>query len=164
VVRRRALLGAGAAALLAGCGDGDSAGGGGGAEARGDESTLADAALLDDALAYERRAAEALADDGAAAALRRRARSHVDLLARLIRERRGEPRPLAPREDAGSQEELVALYVDMVAKLSEPALRGVAGGLLADAAGAAAQLRFEAGEDPAPEPFVAGVRPEERGR
>ena len=166
MVRRRALLGAGAAALLAGCGDDEDRPSGGerAAEDRGGESTLADAGLLDDALAYERRTAEEIEAGGAPKALRRRARAHVELLERLIRERRGEPRPLAPGGSAGGQDELVALYVDMVAKLSEPALRGAVGGLLADAARGAAEQRAAAGEDPAPSAFVAGVRPEERGR
>ena len=148
-VTRRALLG-GAALVLAGCGDD-------GGEPRlafeeaGGDSTLADVALLNDALANERRAAEVLPRSAANAAR----------LEREIARLRGRPRPLAgdappPPDPIAAAQELVALYIDMLPKLAEPRLRGLAGELIAAASGAIAELRAERGEHPAPEAFVAG--------
>lgn len=152
MVTRRGLLAAAGGAAVAGCGDG-----GGGEPPRGEErpggvSSLADVALLNDLLALERRAGNA---------------AQAALLARLIRSRRGEVRPLdpgpAPEDEVAARDELVGLYVDYLAKVSEPRLRGELGGLLADAARAAAELRASRGWDPAPEAFFDGARPEERG-
>ena len=151
---RRGALAAGSAALLAGCGAGDDPPPGRAADRRGGESSLADAALLNDALAAERRAAPLLP----------RSREHARLLERDIRDLRGEVRPLAdaaapPASAERAGEELIAMYVDMLAKLSEPRLRGRVGSLLAAAAEGAAQARASAGGDPAPRAFEAGRGP-----
>ena len=147
---RRGLLAS--AALLAGCGaaDEDAPPPGPAAEAEGGTSTLADVSLLNDALALERRAGHA---DRAA------------LLERLIRRREGDVQPLdpgpGPEDPLATEEELVALYVDQLPKLSEPLLRTEVAALLRAAATGAAEVRLERGEDPAPAAFVTGVRPED---
>ena len=157
MVTRRGALAAGAAALVAGCGKGDAPPPDRAADARGGDSSLADVALLNDALAAERQTLGLLP----------RAREHVRVLEREILRSGGEPRPLeaqAPPADdpQAAAAELVALYVDLLAKLAEPRLRGTLARLLADAAGALAEQRQAAGADPAPSAFVAGARPEER--
>jgi hypothetical protein len=149
-VRRRALLAAGALAALGGCGDDSEPVRAG--EAPGGESSLADVALLNDALTAERAAQPELPSSrGRAAALEGE-----------IRRLKGTPRPLAPAgrpPDAQTAAgELVALYVDLLAKVAEPLLRRRVGRVLASAARAYAELRAE----PAPEAFVAGSRPEDR--
>jgi hypothetical protein len=155
-VTRRALVAGAGAALLAGCGEGDDPPPERAAEARGGDSTLADLALLNDALGVERRTAGVLP----------RATEHVATLERAIRARRGTPRPLEGGEPPGgaraAANELIAFYVDLLTKLSEPELRGLVAGLLADAGAALANERRKAGDDPAPSAFVAGVPPGER--
>ena len=163
---RRGLVAA--AALLAGCGAADDGEPGRAAEEAGGTSSLADAALLNDALAAERRVLERLeAAHGVPAAVVRRGRAHLDLIERAIRRAHGRVQPLDPGPAAPdpvvAQDELVALYVDQLPKLSEPRLRGEVAGLLADAALAGAELRLARGEEPAPEALFAGARPEERG-
>lgn len=159
MVTRRALLAS--TALLAGCGGAEEGESERASERPGGVSSLADVALLNDALALERRVAERFPR------LRERAERHVALIEAAIRRARGEIQPLAPGSGASdavaAQDELVALYVDYLPKLSEPRLRGEVGLLLGDAAGAAAELRAAAGEDPAPRAFVVGARPEEQG-
>ena len=155
VTRRTALAGAGAA-LLAGCGAGDDPPRERAAERRGGESTLADVALLNDALAAESRTQGLLPQ----------ASAHVELLEREIRASGGRPRPVEapappPATARAGANELIAFYVDLLTKLSEPRLRALVAGLLADAARALAELRQRRGEDPAPEPFVAGAPPED---
>ena len=107
------------------------------AEERGGDSSLADVALLNDALAAERRAGH---------------RGHVALIEREIARARGREQPL----DAGplTEDEFVAFYVDMLPKLAEPRLREVVAGLLADWARERARQRVAAGGQPAKEPFV----------
>ena len=150
---RRGLLGAfGAAVLLGGCGE-ESAPAPRADEQRGGPSSLADVALLDDALAAERRTVGVLP----------RAREHVAVLEREIARAGGRARPaVGARVSVGAEAaagELVAFYVDLLAKLAEPRLRVEVAALLSDAARALAQARAERGADPAPAAFVAGRRP-----
>jgi hypothetical protein len=146
VVRRRALLGA--AALLAGCGS-EAAPAPRADEQQGGDSSLADVALLDDALAAERRTAGVLP----------RAAAHVAALERAIARAGGEARPDAGGAQAGDAEaaagELVAFYVDLLAKVADPRLRELVAGMLSDAATALATAR----EMPAPHAFEEGRRP-----
>lgn len=151
---RRGLLGAfGAAALLGGCGD-DSGPAPRADELRGGASTLADVALLNDALEAERRTIGVLP----------RARAHVAALERAITGAGGEPRslPSGRPPPTGAEEaaaELVAFYVDLLAKLAEPELRERASALLADAARALARARVEDGRAAAPSAFEEGRTP-----
>jgi hypothetical protein len=149
VVTRRGLLAA-SAALLAGCGSDDAGPEQRASERPGGISSLADVALLNDALALERRAGNARS---------------AALLERLIRRARGAVHPLdpgaAPPDPVAAQDELVALYVDYLPKLSEPRLRAEVGGLLAAAARRGAELRERAGREPAPAALFDGARPEE---
>ena len=150
---RRGLLGGlGAALLLGGCGE-ESPPAPRADEERGGDSSLADAALLNDALAAERRTVGVLP----------RAGDHVRVLEREIARVGGEAHAGTGTAAAGDAEraaaELVALYVDLVAKLAEPRLRVKVAGLLSDAAGALARARADRGADPAPEAFVVGGRP-----
>ena len=152
-MRRRALLGA--AALVAGCGAGDDAPPERSADAPGGDSSLADAALLNDALAAERRAARLLP----------RSRAHAGKLERAIRRVGGDVQPLAdraapPADARAAADELIALYVDLLAKLADARLRAEVAALLAAAATAGAEARAAAGEDPAPQAFAAGRAPE----
>jgi hypothetical protein len=155
VVTRRGVLAAGAAAVAAGgCGAADGGRPERASEAVGGASSPADAALLDDALGAERRVAGVLPSS----------RDRVRALEREILRRGGHVDPPPdrtppPADPEAAAAELVALYVDVIPKLSEPALRGVFAGLLAGAARAGAQARADAGRDPAPEPFVAGRGP-----
>lgn len=150
---RRGLLGAfGAAALLGGCGD--SAPAPRADELPGGESSLADVALLNDALAAERRTVGLLP----------RASEHVAALERAIARAGGEPRPLpgGPPRPVGAEQaaaQLVAFYVDLLPKLAEPRLREQVAGLLGDAARALAYERVEDGRDAAPRAFEAGRAP-----
>ena len=150
MVSRRALLG-GAALVLAGCGDDDDGAPPRAGEQAGGDSTLADLALLNDALAAERAAASVLPSSA----------RHVRVLEREIARLRGRPEELAGGapvpDDAGTAAaQLIALYVDMLPKLAEPRLRGLIADVLADAARSLASLRVERGQDPAPQAFVAG--------
>ena len=152
-LRRRGLLAAGGLALLSGCGDDDDGAPLRAGEAPGGDSTLADAALLNDLLAAELAAARVLPSS------RARARA----LEAEIRRLEVEPRPIEdttpPRTAEAAANGLVALYVDVLAKLAEPPLRRRVAQIFAGAATALATVRERAGEEPAPEAFVAGEAP-----
>ena len=156
-----------AAALLAGCGAQDGRDEGRDSDETGGTSSLADAALLNDALAAERRALERLeAARGVPEAIVRRGRARLALIERAIRRARGKVQPIDPGPAAPDPvvalDELVALYLDQLPKLSEPRLRGDVARLLADTALSGAELRVARGEDPAAEALYDGSRPEER--
>ena len=141
---RRALLAS--AAVLAGCGAGDDPEPPRASEAPGGDSSLADVALLNDALGLERRSG---------------ATEHVRVLEAEIRRARGKvnPLPLPPRRGLDAADvaaEKVAFYVDVLPKVKDPRLRRVLAGLLGGAAEAYADAATDAGEDPAPEAFFAG--------
>ena len=151
---RRGLLGAlGAAVLLGACGDDERPAAPRADESRGGDSSLADVALLNDALAAERRTVGVLP----------RAREHVRALERAIARAGGQARPGAGATATGGAEraagELIAFYVDVLPKLAEPALRTEVGVLLSDAARAAAQERARRGAAAAPEAFGTGSAP-----
>jgi hypothetical protein len=156
VSTRRGLLGAlGAGALFGGCGD-DPAPTQRADESRGGESSLADVALLNDALAAERRTRGVLP----------RAEEHARILERAIARAGGEARPDAGGATASDAEaaagELVAFYVDVLAKLAEARLREEVAGLLSDAAAALAAARLRAA--PGRSPLAAAVSAFEAGR
>jgi hypothetical protein len=151
--RRGLLASLGGAVLLGGCGEGGGPPAPRADESRGGDSSLADVALLNDALAAERRTVGVLP----------RARAHVRALERAIARAGGEARPAAEATATGgaerAAEELIAFYVDVLAKLAEPGLRVEVAALLSDAARALAEARAERGADPAPAAFVAGEGP-----
>ncbi len=146
MVTRRALLAAGAGALAAaGCGEGEDVEPPRADEAPGGDSSRADVALLNDALAIERRAG---------------AEDHARTLEREIRRAEGEPNPLPLASRAGFgrdaiEAEKIAFYVDVLPKVNDPRLRRVLAGLLAAAATAWSEASGGAATE---ESFFAGGR------
>ena len=152
---RRGLLAS--AAVLAGCGSGDDAEAPRAYEDPGGPSSLADVAILNDAVALERRAVEHYAGKGGP--WLRRSREHVAVLERAIRRARGRLNPLGAGSrkewsSADVEAEKIAFYVDVVAKLADPGLRETVAGLLAGAATSYAEIRLKEGQVPAPEAFL----------
>jgi hypothetical protein len=171
------LAGAGgAAALLAGCGDGEE-------PASREELARRDLRLVGRGLDLENTviaayaAGEGLLSDsalGSSRAIVSQEREHAARLERLVRDLGGRPTP--PKTDdeyarsfprlRGQRDALrfavdvenmaVRFYIEALPKLSDPELRRLAASILTSEAEHAALLRAELGRQPVPDAFVTG--------